>query len=274
MESEKLATIESYYENMPYGNKSLSSEIHGPKNQATINEHIKTLVSMSDVARQQNQPDLAQSLQSGIYKISTELDMLKKIKEEHAADLRTRSNWTDHGWDDNAFTEQCIISFDDKMDILVTAFDPTSKKQITKKVDQITKDWVSIGDWMQTLSQAKQELVGARNDMGAAPPFDIDFFTNNLLKNNWKSILSDQDPTMDPRGPYRGFRLQQILHEDADTNGNLPADYNLDKFSFDPNIDNRLHGVIAGELKRSFDPNYETEKEKNTAIQLMNRISS
>lgn len=273
MESEKLATIESYYENMPYGNKSLSSEIHGPKNQATINEHIKTLVSMSDVARQQNQPDLAQSLQSGIYKISTELDMLKKIKEEHAADLRTRSNWTDHGWDDNAFTEQCIISFDDKMDILVTAFDPTSKKQITKKVDQITKDWVSIGDWMQTLSQAKQELVGARNDMGAAPPFDIDFFTNNLLKNNWKSILSDQDPTMDPRGPYRGFRLQQILHEDADTNGNLPADYNLDKFSFDPNIDNRLHGVIAGELKRSFDPNYETEKEKNTAMQLMNRIS-
>ena len=274
MESEKLATIESYYENMPYGNKSLSSEIHGPKNQATINEHIKTLVSMSDVARQQNQPDLAQSLQSGIYKISTELDMLKKIKEEHAADLRTRSNWTDHGWDDNAFTEQCIISFDDKMDILVTAFDPTSKKQITKKVDQITKDWVSIGDWMQTLSQAKQELVGTRNDMGAAPPFDIDFFTNNLLKNNWKSILSDQDPTMDPRGPYRGFRLQQILHEDADRNGNLPADYNLDKFSFDPNIDNRLHGVIAGELKRSFDPNYETEKEKNTAIQLMNRISS
>ena len=274
MESEKLATIESYYENMPYGNKSLSSEIHGPKNQATINEHIKTLVSMSDVARQQNQPDLAQSLQSGIYKISTELDMLKKIKEEHAADLRTRSNWTDHGWDDNAFTEQCIISFDDKMDVLITAFDPTSKKQITKKVDQITKDWVSIGDWMQTLSQAKQELVGARNDMGTAPPFDIDFFTNNLLKNNWKSILSDQDPTMDPRGPYRGFRLQQILHEDADANGNLPADYNLDKFSFDPNIDNRLHSVIAGELKRSFDPNYETEKEKNTAIQLMNRISS
>jgi|TARA_R100001594_G_scaffold148825_1_gene204995 hypothetical protein len=274
MESEKLATIESYYENMPYGNKSLSSEIHGPKNQATINEHIKTLVSMSDVARQQNQPDLAQSLQSGIYKISTELDMLKKIKEEHAADLRTRSNWTDHGWDDNAFTEQCIISFDDKMDVLITAFDPTSKKQITKKVDQITKDWVSIGDWMQTLSQAKQELVEARNDMGTAPPFDIDFFTNNLLKNNWKSILSDQDPTMDPRGPYRGFRLQQILHEDADANGNLPADYNLDKFSFDPNIDNRLHSVIAGELKRSFDPNYETEKEKNTAIQLMNRISS
>ena len=118
MESEKLATIESYYENMPYGNKSLSSEIHGPKNQATINEHIKTLVSMSDVARQQNQPDLAQSLQSGIYKISTELDMLKKIKEEPAADLRTRSNWTAHGWDDTAFTAHSIISCDDNMDLL------------------------------------------------------------------------------------------------------------------------------------------------------------
>ena len=277
MDAKKLTLLENYYENMPYGNKSLASEVHGPHNQAIINESIKTLVQMSDVAQESGDQPLAESLKGGIHFIKKQLDNLKRIKEEHSSDLRTRSNWTDHGWDDNVFTEQCKFSFDDKMNILITAYDPTSNQEVTKKIDEITLDWVSIGDWMQTLSQAKQELIEARNDMGTPPPFDIDFFTNNLLQgstDDWKSILSDQDSTMDPNGAYKGFRLQQILHQDADENGNLPIDYNIDKFSFDPSVDNRLHSAIANDLKRAFDPNYQTESEIAEAQQLMNRISS
>ena len=273
MDAKKLEVIESYYENLPYGNKSLSSEVHGPQNQAVINENIKTLVQMSDVAKQNGNEDLAASLKSGIYKISKELDILKSIKEEHAADLRTRSNWTDHGWDDNAFTELCEISFDDNMNVIVSAYDPTLQTRVTKKINEITRDWVTVGDWMQTLSEGKQELLKSKNDMDVAPPFDIDFFVSNLLKNNWKSILSDPDPTLDPNGPSRGYRLQQILLEEADENGNLPIDYNIDKFSFDPTYDTRLHKNISNELKRAFDPSYETEKEKSTAIELMSRIN-
>ena len=45
--------------------------------------------------------------------------------------------------------------------------------------------------------------------------FDINYFTNNLIKNNWKSIVADKDPTLDPNGPSRGYRLQLMLLEAA-----------------------------------------------------------
>ena len=271
MSSEKIKSIARYYENMPYGKKSLSSEIHGPVNQAAINAIVKNLVAMSDVAKQDGNNDLAESLKNGVYKIAKQLDTLKMIKEEHAMDLRTRSNWTDHNWDDNFFTENGSISFDKNMDLIAAAVDSTGEV-VQKNLNTITKDWESIGDWMQTLMQAKQDLIKAKGGLDTPPPFDIDFFVNNLIKNNWRSILTDQDPTMDPNGPYNGYRLQQILHMAADENGNIPADYNFDKNSFDPSYDTRLFEVIANDLKAAFYPNYQTRKEADTARQLMARI--
>ena len=104
-------------------------------------------------------------------------------------------------------------------------------------------------------------------------PFPVPFFVNNLIKDNWRSILTDPDPTLDPNGPYNGYRLQQILHTAADVNGNIPADYNLDKNSFDPTYDTRLHEVIANDLKATFYPNYQPIKEANEADELMARIN-
>ena len=64
MSSEKVRAIERYYENIPYGNKSLSSEIHGAKNQAYINETIKTLVELSDAAKAEGDNNLSESLKA------------------------------------------------------------------------------------------------------------------------------------------------------------------------------------------------------------------
>ena len=44
MSSEKIRAIERHFENVPYGNNSLSSEIHGVENQTKINAVIKNLV--------------------------------------------------------------------------------------------------------------------------------------------------------------------------------------------------------------------------------------
>ena len=272
MSSEKIRTIERYYETVPYGNKSLSSEIHGPKNQTKINEVVKNLVMMADVAMQDNNIELAETFKGAVYKISKELDILKNIKEEHAMDLRTRSNWSDHGWDDNFFTENGEIFVDEKMNLSLNAFDPTTGTMLSKTTNIITKDWESIGDWMQTLMQAKQDLVKAKGDINTPPPFDIDFFTNNLIKDNWRSILTDPDPTLDPNDYHNGYRLQQILHLAADANGNISADYNLDKNSFDPTYDTRLFEVIANDLKTAFNPNYQSASKAREAEELMARI--
>ena len=272
MSSEKIKSIERYYENMPYGKKSLSSEIHGPVNQAAINAIVKNLVAMSDVAKQDGNNDLAESLKNGVYKIAKQLDTLKMIKEEHALDLRTRSNWADHGWDDNFMVENGQINLDESMNLLLTAFDPTTQGLVQKKIEDITVEWESVGDWMQTLMQAKQDLIKAKGGLNTPPPFDIDFFTNNLIKDNWRSILSDPDPTLDPNGYHNGYRLQQILHLAANENGDIPVDYNLNKNSFDPTNDTRIFEVISNDLKSAFYPNYQSTNEAAKADDLMNRI--
>ena len=49
-----------------------------------------------------------------------------------------------------------------------------------------------------------------------------------------------------------GDQVDNGLLEEADVNGNLPADYNLDRESFNPEFDTRLHNAISSELKRAF----------------------
>ena len=48
---------------------------------------------------------------------------------------------------------------------------------------------------------------------------------------------------------------------------------NIDKNSFDPTYDTRLHEVIANDLKATFYPNYQPIKEANEADELMARIN-
>ena len=273
MSSEKIRRLERYYENVPYGNKSLSSEIHGPVIQNTINSTVKMLVQMHDAALEKKDDQLANTFKNSIYKIDKQANILKGLKEEHAMNLRSRSNWTDWEWADIFFTEKGTIDFDENMDMILGALNPSTNNFEERKIEDVSRDWELIGDWMQPLMNAKQELIKARNSLKKEPPFDIDFFVNNLIKENWRSMISDPDDTLDPNDYHNGFRLQQILHAAADENGNIPVDYNLEKTSFDPTVDNRLHNAVANDLKRAFNPTYETEEEVAKAKQLMNRIS-
>ena len=155
MSSEKIRAIERHFEHVPYGNNSLSSEIHGIANQTKINAVVKNLVMMTDVAMQDNNMELAESLKAGVYKISKQLDILKNIKEEYVMDLRTRSNWTEHGWEDNLFKENGKINLEENMKLRLTAFD-TSKQGIKqKKIDDRTIEWEYEGDWMTAVMKAK-----------------------------------------------------------------------------------------------------------------------
>ena len=263
-----------YYENIRYGNKSKPIEVHGPNVAAAGRQQIQSLVTMYDTAMEAGESQLADMFKNAVYSIATQFRNLKSNKEEHSQNVELGSNWcTTYGWDDNFFTEKGGIRFDENNTIICQAMNPLTGQMEEKYQEDITKDWESIGDWMQVLIDGKQELIKAKNDLKKDPPFNIDFFVSNLLKRNWKSILSDQDLTLDPNGISNGYRLQQILHEEADENGNLPADYNLDKNSFNPEIDTRLHTSIANELKRAFDPNWQSESEVIEGRQLMSRIN-
>ena len=263
MSSEKIRAIERYYENVPYGEQSLSSEVHGPKNQNTINETIKGLVELADQAKKDGNNDLVSSSESGIYKIIKQCDQLKDLKQEHSADLHTRSNWTDHGWDDNFFVKkqdytdlgggtvkgeyEGIINFDENLDMSLTAYDPTLKKAVSKKIEEVALDWESVGDWMGKL----EELI---IDMEKNPKnFSINYEVNNLIKNNWRSMISDSDPTLDPNGISKGYRLQQILHEefvgmDENKIGETILLGGWNKKDFDPTHDTRLFTSIKNQL--------------------------
>ena len=289
MSSEKVRAIERYYENIPYGEDSLASEIHGPKNQNTINETVKGLVEMADKARIEGDMELAGSCESGVYKIIKQCDQCKDLKQEHSADLHTRSNWTDHGWDDNFFIKkqdytdmegstvrgeyEGIIGFDENLDMTLTAVDPTIGKSITKKIEEVTADWESIGDWMPKLEEL---IIKMEKD---PKNFSINYEVNNLIKNNWRSMISDSDPTLDPNGISKGFRLQQILHEEFAGRNEQEVQQSIvqggwGKKDFDPTQDTRLFGSIKNQLESIVNPNYLTEKEKLRAEELMSNKST
>ena len=158
MSSEKIRAIERHFEHVPYGNNSLSSEIHGIANQTKINAVVKNLVMMTDVAMQDNNMELAESLKAGVYKISKQLDILKNIKEEYVMDLRTRSNWTDHGWDDNFFTENGQINLDDNMTLHLTAFHTSTHGLMQQTLEDRPVECESVGYWMQQLMKRTRDI--------------------------------------------------------------------------------------------------------------------
>ena len=289
MSSEKIRATERYYENVPYGENSSSSEVHGPRNQHTINETVKGLMGMIDQAKSEGNTDLASSCEAGVYKIIKQCDHCKDLKQEHAADLRTRSNWTDHGWDDNFFVKkqdytdmdgntvrgeyEGIIDFDENLDMTLTAFDPTLGKLITKKPEEVTVDWESIGDWMPKL----EELI-IRMEKNPQN-FSINYEVNNIIKNNWRSMVSDSDPTLDPNGISKGYRLQKMLHEEFAGKSEKEIGETIlfggwNKKDFDPTHDTRLFTSIKNQLESISNPNYLTEEEKSNADELMSRLKT
>ena len=255
--------MEVYYENVTYGEDSLPSEIHGPQSQEMINKEVKLQMDAHSLATKMGNADIAAKAEQVIRHIYKECSNAEVMKQEHASSLRSRSNWGDYTIMDEVCTEKGIVHFDEEGKLMFNVIDPRTGNLVSTSTEALSSEFHEIGDWMQTLMKAKQELVKARNSGAKSPPFDISYFTNNLIKNNWKSMVSDQTPTKDPNGKDNGYYLQEMLLNAVDENGVLQEDFNIDKYSFSPEFDTRLFTVISNELKRAFNPNNISINEKN-----------
>jgi hypothetical protein len=268
-----IERMERYYENVPYGEKSRPSEIHGKANQEIINNHVVSVVNANDEAVRNGDQVTASRTQTLLYHIDKEVANAEVVKQEHASSLYTTSDFADMSFLDKAMLEECVVSFDEngKMNFTV---DDGMGGFITKTIEEMSADFVEKGDWMQPLMNAKQELINARNDRGNPPPFDINYFVNNLIDKNWKSMIGDRTPTRDPNGPDNGYILQAILLDHADENGSLPPDFNIDKFSFNPKFDHRLFKAVSDELHGAFYgvENLQPQKPQTEAQKLMARL--
>ena len=267
--------LKKYFENMPYGENSLASEVHGPRNQETINNIVKELVEMYDYNMSIGEKGKATDAENTIKHLSKQLENLKSIKEEYALNMgggargkKLFSNWTDTTWEDFFFTEKGVIDVDENFDIIC---DVPGLSHPYKKIEDITEEWEVIGDWMMKFHDAKRELSTSSNSL-KPPSFDADFFVHNLLKENWRSMLTDEMPG-------GGYFLQNWLAENVDQSGDVMNQLvnlgdRLDKQSFNPDKDTRLHDYYARILKTANDPNYLTAAESNLADNLMRKTNN
>ena len=254
--------MERYYENVPYGDDSLPHQIHGPEAERIINGEVEKYAKIHSAATKVGDSDAASSAEKIIHNIYKECANAEVMKQEHTSSLRSRSNWGDYTIMDEICLEKGLPSFDEEGKLVFNVMDPRNGGMVSTTVEALSSEFHEIGNWMQPLMQAKQDLIKARNDRGNPPPFDIPYFVNNLLKTNWKSISSDPSPTKDPNEEDNGYYLQETLLAAVDENGVLQEDFNTDKYSFNPEFDNRLFTVVSNELQRAFNPNYSSEKQK------------
>jgi hypothetical protein len=126
--------VKKYFENLPYGNDSKSSEVHGKANQFVINKFVASLVRKYDEHMAQGDKETAGHFQDALQKMSRQLDNLKDIKEEFAVNYgggvggkKLFSNFTDLTFDRAFFTEQGSISFDGKMNPVLSVTAPNGE---------------------------------------------------------------------------------------------------------------------------------------------------
>jgi len=254
-----------YFENMPYGKDAKSSEIHGKANQQVINSMVEGLVRKYDEAMEVGDKDLAGKFNSTIKKISLDLDNLKGIKEEFALNYgggvggrNMFSNYTNlKEFDIPFWLESGRISFDENMSPILSVVDAANPKQeVSKRIEDITENWVVKGSEEAEYMKMQQDAVKQSNTMGQPLDFDVDWTVDNLLHNNdaWKIFVSDKIG-----GRYF---LQDYVMENKDKiqSGEIP-DEMLHPDSFNPASDTRLHKYYSTRIKKAFNKNYLTPEE-------------
>ena len=94
--------VKKYFENMPYGDDALPSEIHGKDNQQIINGFIIALMKRYDEFMAKGDKTTAKHLNDVVKQIARDLDSLKEIKKEIAVNYdggtggkNLYSNYTD-----------------------------------------------------------------------------------------------------------------------------------------------------------------------------------
>jgi len=267
--------VKKYFENLPYGKDSLSSEIHGKQNQVVINKFVASLVRKYDEHMKGGDKEQAALFSSAVKRISTNLDNLKSIKEEFAMNYgggqggkNLFSNYTDLSFSREFFTENGDIAFDENLNVKCITKNADGE-DVVKGVEDITENWVVKGTERQQFMKMQQDAQKQRNTVGQPLDFDVDFAVDNLLAENdaWKVMVSDK-----VGGRYF---LHDYLQQNQDKlkSGELTDDM-LHPDSFNPEFDTRLHQYYSNRIKKSFDPNHQTAKERQAAEALIAKSNS
>lgn len=264
-----------YFENVPYGMDSKSSEVHGKHNQLVINEFVENLVVKYDMLMANGDKKNANHFKEAVHDMSKQLDNLKSIKEEFALNYgggvggkNLFSNYTDLSFDKEFFTENGEILFDDKMQLLLVTKD-SEGEDVVKRVEDVSENWVIRGTEENDFMQRQQSAVKQRNGLGEPLDFDVDWEVSNMLENEdaWKTFASDKIG-----GKYF---LNDYVEENAEEikSGQIPDDM-LHPDSFNPAFDNRLHQYFSDRIRRAHDENYQTPKERAAAEELIAKSNS
>ena len=267
--------VKKYFENLPYGKDSLSSEIHGKQNQVVINKFVASLVRKYDEHMKGGDKEQAALFSSAVKRMSTNLDNLKSIKEEFAMNYgggqggkNLFSNYTDLSFSREFFTENGDIAFDENLNVKCITKNADGE-DVVKGVEDITENWVVKGTEGQQFMKMQQDAQKQRNTVGQPLDFDVDFAVDNLLAENdaWKVMVSDK-----VGGRYF---LHDYLQQNQDKlkSGELTDDM-LHPDSFNPEFDTRLHQYYSNRIKKSFDPNHQTAKERQAAEALIAKSNS
>lgn len=267
--------VKKYFENLPYGKDSLSSEIHGKQNQVVINKFVASLVRKYDEHMKNGDKEQAALFSSAVKRMSTNLDNLKSIKEEFAMNYgggqggkNLFSNYTDLSFSREFFTENGDIAFDENLNVKCITKNADGE-DVVKGVEDITENWVVKGTEGQQFMKMQQDAQKQRNTVGQPLDFDVDFAVDNLLAENdaWKVMVSDK-----VGGRYF---LHDYLQQNQDKlkSGELTDDM-LHPDSFNPEFDTRLHQYYSNRIKKSFDPNHQTAKERQAAEALIAKSNS
>jgi len=262
--------VKKYFENMPYGKDSKSSEIHGPQNATVINEQVTSLVFEYNKSMEAGDKKMASTYSAAIKQLALDLDNLKAIKEEFAMNYgggtggkNLFSNYTDLNWDRAFMIERGEISIDPDMRPVLSVINPDGEPVI-KKIEDITENWVVKGTEEADFMKMQQDAQKQSNTIGEPLDFDVDWAIDNLLTNGdgWKIFVADKI------GGANFLDNYVRENQEAIKSGEIP-DEMLHPDSFNPDFDNRLHEHFAGRLKRAFDPNFQTAKEAQEADMLM-----
>ena len=264
-----------YFENMPYGKDAKSSEIHGKESQQVINQMVSGLVEKYDESMATGDKASAGNFSGAVKSIAKSLDSLKLLKQQFATyygggtgGKKLFSNWTNtQEFDVPFFLEKGKIAFDENLQPVLSVMGPDGKNEITKRVSDITQDWVIRGTEESDYMKIQQDAVKQSNTMGEPLDFDVDWAIDNILSNQdaWKSFASDK-----VGGRYF---LQDYIMENQDKiqSGEI-SDEMLHPTSFDPAFDTRLHKHYSDRIRNAFNPNLVQENLEKEAKKLMKRL--
>jgi hypothetical protein len=244
-----------YFENMPYGKDAKSSEIHGKQNRQVINQMVTGLMKKYDESMAVGDKGAASSYSGVIKNIAKWFDKLKLIKEQFATyygggtgGSKLFSNWTNiNEFDVPFFLEKGQIAFDNQLQPILSVMSPDGKKEIVKRIPDITQDWVVRGTEENEYMKMQQDAVKQSNTVGQPLDFDVDWAVDNILATNdaWKIFGTDKIG-----GRY--FLQDYLLeNEDKIASGEI-TDEMLHPTSFNPEFDTRLHKYYSTRIRDAF----------------------